>query len=273
LIPWCFKDLYSDLNLGRTINNAWETGTRTLGEASHANGHNLHFQRWVPLGLDYFPYCYESEGVWNPIMPPEALVVQYGGYYVDFDGIAVQGYRSDDLGLRPGRHKLTIGRAMNLEFTAAHELGHVFGLVHEHQRHDRDDHVIYACQNVYGFDEALERCVAAADGCTVESLCNDADVALRHNFAGHAFTKWPQALEFPSEYDKDSIMHYDSIHGANDHLYVQDPANPGLWPLYRVNRETMELEFLPIKGGLPYPDFNISPGDAAMIRAMYPFKP
>lgn len=33
----------------------------------------------------------------------------------------------------------------------AHELGHVFGLFHEHQRPDAADHLTFHCENLFGF--------------------------------------------------------------------------------------------------------------------------
>jgi hypothetical protein len=160
----------------------------------------------------------------------------------------------------------------NPEHVAAHELGHVFGLLHEHQRADRDFYINYNCRNVIGFDGALAK--ARADGYTEDQLCTQLGVAQMYGWAGAEFVRFaPSATDIVSPYDFHSIMHYDCRHGANSAIWGPDPTNPLLFPMYAFNVAGDEAHFLPLKGGRHYPHFDISAGDAATIRAMYPFYP
>jgi len=160
----------------------------------------------------------------------------------------------------------------NPEHTAAHELGHVFGLLHEHQRPDRDSWVGYNCRNVVGYRDAVAR--ARAGGYTEDELCNRPGVAQYYGWGGSEFVKLPATdSEILTPYDFFSIMHYDSRHGADDAIFASDPTNALLYPMYGYNEAGDEAHFLPLHGGLPYPHFTISAGDAITIRAIYPFYP
>ncbi|KAL1793683.1 hypothetical protein ACET3X_008665 [Alternaria dauci] len=275
LIPWCFRDAASEQAIGaHVIDRAWETWSRVLGPASVQNGHNLLFYHWKAVDGNYYPYCYEANGQWNPRVPPETVVVSYNHVYQP--GVQAQasiGYKATEN--TPGRHWLVMtydAMTRNPEFAVAHELGHVFGLLHEHQRPDRDYYVGYNCRNVFGFKETLAR--ARADGFTEDQLCNQPGVARRYGWAGAEFVKIPPIpTDVLTPYDYQSIMHYDCRNGADPAVYGPDPTNALLYPIYGFSTAGDQAGILPLKGDKPYPHFTISLGDAAAIRLMYPFYP
>lgn len=62
--------------------------------------------------------------------------------------------------------------------TITHELGHVIGLAHEHQRGDALTYIHYRCENVPGFREGMQAAMADAkhlfDYRCTEELCKQA---------------------------------------------------------------------------------------------------
>ena len=68
-------------------------------------------------------------------------------------------------------------------------MGVVLGLVHEHQRTDRDEHILYRPENVQGYAEALK--AAAGDGVSEEEakekLRDDHAFCMKYGFRGEAY--------------------------------------------------------------------------------------
>ena len=58
--------------------------------------------------------------------------------------------------------------------------GHIFGLLHEHQRFDRDNHVRLDCTKVKGYDRAVAS--AAKDGFTAVQLCESEHLQRTYGF-------------------------------------------------------------------------------------------
>ena len=59
----------------------------------------------------------------------------------------------------------------------------VFGMSHEHQRWDRDDHVEFRCENLAGIYEAANRLSAERnldEHRAMEMLCSNRDVAVEY---------------------------------------------------------------------------------------------
>jgi hypothetical protein len=142
----------------------------------------------------------------------------------------------------PGRHSIIMGtRDPDLDtywevftITFAHELGHIFGLHHEHQRTDRGQYVHFACENIKGYDAAKALVESRAQH-TMEQICKSATLSkLYNNFGATAFTterKLCKSISNPglpvpvdrtlsATYDMHSIMQYDSwgysavVHGV-----------------------------------------------------------
>jgi hypothetical protein len=111
-----------------------------------------------------------------------------------------------------------------------HEMGHMIGLLHEHQRPDRNSYVKVDWENVEGngasdCDGTLKN--RYGDFCTDSDYGNPRDrrcLPCQHDFLGKAVGK----------YDYDSIMHYFRYHAAKDEskptiTALRDPNKPLGW--------------------------------------------
>jgi hypothetical protein len=152
----------------------------------------------------------------------------------------------------------------------AHELGHSFGLMHEHSRGDRDNHVQFNRENLIGFDKALEK--ATADGFTQEELCNHFNVANNYKFDATQYYKWENdGMKYSSDYAYDSIMHYNSWQSRNPAIADSDPNNPDKYSMVRLTgRKTGQKSLLPLPR--PCPEWQISKLDKYAIKMLYPWQ-
>lgn len=103
------------------------------------------------------------------------------------------------------------------------------GLVHEHQRWDRDDHVEFRCKNIIGMIDIINDMVkkekVSFDEAT-KALCENEAKAEQYGAPSVPYIKGvgldvntKPTMDGPGGFDLDSIMIYDSYHAS--------PASPG----------------------------------------------
>lgn len=158
----------------------------------------------------------------------------------------------------------------------------VFGMVHEQHRNDRksinqqalgdtntvlgDEHVLYECRNVQGYDIALV--TAMIGGLTEEEahtkLCEDLAFAEKHDFRGAEFVKNPQGKihDDSGGFDPDSIMLYPSSGFANPACDTDKTKCP-LLKLVKINGEVVGTNRI-LENVVP------SDGDVAWLKTWYP---
>lgn len=148
------------------------------------------------------------------------------------------------------------------------QLGHVFGMVHEQVRNDRDDHVVYNCANVQDYAGALAKSIAAENLPEAEArrlLCEDREFADKYQFMGSQFTKNPRGRihDEPGGFDLDSIMMYDSSVFAEPACDA-DASKCPLLKLVKVNGEIVGTNRI-LENTEP------SAGDVAWVKMWYPY--
>jgi len=276
-IYWCFENQLAETQITvQRMDQAWLVWTSVMGTASQESGHALEFKRWKHPVTNNYAHCYDANNQWTKGMPRAAVRIKYdpeaGGAF------APAGYQ----GRATGAHHLTQGPTdtpgrehPNPAWQIAHELGHVFGLFHEHQRPDRDIYVQYRPQHIMGFAPAWQN--AQANHVIFQQLTEESGFGERFGWnLIAAFRKITAAPDYHSTYDYASIMHYDSIAGMETINYQVPYAatDPNSYPLAQIGMANAQgqapLILLPLKGRLAGVAYHISQGDAAAIRFMYP---
>ncbi|KAF2419010.1 hypothetical protein EJ08DRAFT_738945 [Tothia fuscella] len=146
-----------------------------------------------------------------------------------------------------------------------HELGHVLGLVHEHQRYDAHDHIIFNCQNVRGYEEAkalVNKEDNREDPWFDENVCTNfqlaTDVSHRQKWRAPDYISWPKDesndlfifnQKTVGPFDWDSIMVYPSYEYG--------------WVLERKNPAPGQSKTWPMNA-------EISRGDVEAVKRIYP---
>ncbi|ORY18222.1 hypothetical protein BCR34DRAFT_660460 [Clohesyomyces aquaticus] len=207
-IEYCFDNDQIEEKRESVIKTGLETWMEALGgRASPETGHALKFQHQT----DY--YC-SINGQWNPRVPKNTLQLKWlqGPLLGENGGRASVGFIPQS-GPNGGNNYIEVSPNAIVELLV-HEIGHVLGMGHEHQRADRDKYVKYQCDKVEGYQKAV--------------TCAAGLVALDCEFMGHAYVvnnrPYPpfniRSDDYDLTNDDQSVMHYGSPE------FAAGPCNP-----------------------------------------------
>lgn len=141
--------------------------------------------------------------MWRPELPHETLKIELQPRNAASDQSTI-GFIKAELNSGPGRHLMHLVKDKTESFNwhkfdIAHEMGHVLGLVHEHQHSDRDDYVHFDCTKILGYEQFKETYDANPHMYPPEEeICAS-------NWMAEEMFDWPG----PAEFSTDMGSHYD----------------------------------------------------------------
>ncbi|KAI9704277.1 MAG: hypothetical protein M1836_007138 [Candelina mexicana] len=195
LVRYCFKDVDTDRALNGLVVSAWNlwrnAGHINLLDIQKVGDCKTHINGYYPLRIVRNT---------NHILRT-SLGAKPGPD--DRDGNPVNYLRFDSTNVR------NIGFQDNI-INMAHELGHAFGLHHEHQRTDAHDHIRFVCENLEHYEEKKKK------GEDMHDLCTSKMAADAAKFEAGDFIPLAQlvGLNQSQAYDPKSIMHYGTYFGS-----------------------------------------------------------
>lgn len=179
----------------------------------------------------------------------------------------------------------------------AHEMGHIFGLVHEQQRPDRkvpfllhtkanalidsgDNYIHFDCTKLYGYEDIKKRVNEAAHlgAPTIEQVCAGEDGAAEYyGWAGPDAYKLDfgeqydarHPVTFGPSYDRHSIMGYGSTAYSGKGEDAGVTELPLVW--WKNGKPVDDSKPNAENAELISTNLDVSDGDAEGIKAIYPW--
>jgi len=188
------------------------------------------FIKFWPKGIIYYEFApnmtsvyrtavIQGMNMWSSTTGVEFKVAHTGNrVYIQYN----ENSNSSELGyMKSGKQILNLANA--IPGVAAHELGHAMGLIHEHQRANRDNHI-----NIH---------------------TNNIKITKRHNY-----NKVASSMSYKDEMDYNSIMMYSSYNS-----FAKDETKPTMskkdgstWAAQRYYLSPSDIELVKFIYGPPY---------------------
>ncbi|KAF2629311.1 hypothetical protein BU25DRAFT_420177 [Macroventuria anomochaeta] len=218
VVKYCYHNQQIRDTLHCKVQHTFQRWAAKLGyPASAQTGHNLGWEEAHDGNADpsqrRVEYCYDHTNLaWNPRADCGSLFISIN--YKETDGAyATTPY--DAQSNEASRYWIMMAPNAGIDAITHEELaniGVVFGMAHEAQRYDRDNHVFYQCHNLKGYNDARAKTMADDSHLTEaeahRKLCEEEAFARRYNLDSTKYLKNPRGGTPHDEgaFNFDSIM-------------------------------------------------------------------
>ncbi|KAL1591421.1 hypothetical protein SLS60_012034 [Paraconiothyrium brasiliense] len=279
VIKYCFETKDARKQVGRPfpLYGIGEWMRALGGEASSATMHGLVFEETLDANGQPLVCIDPATKEWNREIDYNTVRIRWSDdkHFGASATTGFVGFVSGDPPI-PGIHMITFGELYDYP-AMVHELGHILGMAHEHQRKDRDAWVAYRCHNVKDFYTIFKKFKAGNPDATWSDLCDNIANALVMDFAGSNFVRqysagdprgregrtltW-EVADYGEPYDPASIMHYSSDAFREGGLWCHHDKTDGCTLV--INVPGHEKEYIP-------EIFHPSQKDIQWVRKTYPW--
>ncbi|KAF9697216.1 hypothetical protein EKO04_004836 [Ascochyta lentis] len=217
-IKYCFIRDYDRRHLVDMLETTIEEWWNEIGQAGSRSGHGLTMKELTDAnGKPVYCMDNSAEDKWNKNVPYDTLPIEFT------DG--QEGSCSSTIGLKrtkppkPWNMRLSID-SPNLIQDTMHELGHVFGMEHEHQRADRDKYIQVLYRNLHDHRSCYQKAKLQEPNIKEDDLCLHYKKALKYGcncreYIAGVSINGETIKAFGKEFDYESIMMYNSNDNAN----------------------------------------------------------
>ncbi|KAF2865297.1 hypothetical protein BDV95DRAFT_256423 [Massariosphaeria phaeospora] len=194
-LPWPLDDddtgyctvkyCYDNQDTKNGLNSAWNLAhwiwLKALGgPASKETNHCLRFKE-IEVDQKKHPgatnFCLTNDKRWNKAVPGDTLRVSHDKH--NRVNRATVGYSKET---SAGRNWVVLDTIPWMQASIfVHEIGYILGMIHEHQRVDRDEYIRFRCDKLAGYDNAHARCMQE-EHCRIDLMCDNFEMAYSIDF-------------------------------------------------------------------------------------------
>ncbi|KAH7094333.1 hypothetical protein FB567DRAFT_599883 [Paraphoma chrysanthemicola] len=232
---------------------------------------SIHYCYWDRLSYNNLNVLVEAANkMWRDKIETLEISLDNDNEFPSYHSYTSTGYIPAEDDSAPGRHRLSIYKPPNQNedwyiLDIAHELGHVFGMVHEHQHFDRDLYVSFDCTKLEGYDKAKEALAEIPDSeepPTTDQICAS-------NWMGGHYVQWSA----PHDFSTDMGTTDDGRQNPQEYSNAFDASSIMIYPSWaraaKPNGDVTQVPLVKWKGKAPAKGTKPNAGNAELVKDVH----